>query len=172
MNKHTPVFRSILADTVLFALLMAALHFVLALFRLRFRLWVYLGCAVLVIFGLLAGMIQLLRRIRRPVLRIVLISLCSAVWLAAAAVIAFLALWNEDGEYVRERDGKQYVVRERSYLLKSELFFYDYHNGIVSGNVPRFSEFYNGPVLEEYPPTSVCWYDADGRPAPEEGGSR
>ena len=107
MRKHWFSFKSILLDTLLFVLAAAAVHVGPALFKLKFRQWVYDAVYAVILLGLFAGIIQLLLKIRKPVLKRLMIVLLAAVYIFVATVITDLVLvWVYSPEFVTERDGK------------------------------------------------------------------
>lgn len=123
----------------------------------------------MILLGLFAGIIQLLQKIRKPVLKRLMIVLLAAVYIFAAAVITDLVLvWVYSPEFVTERDGKKYVVGESSFL-KTSLSYYDYKNALVSGNVLRICEVYEmGGYRDGCYPLRVSYYDENGRPITED----
>lgn len=165
IKKLRPYFGIILVDTFLFALIIVALHFGLAIFKLRFRKWVYDVSYVLAILGFFAGMIQLLLKIRRPKLRILLMTLCIFIYFYAAMFVTLTFVWEErvpGREFVTEKDGKKYVVTESSFL-KQNLAYYDYKGFLVSGNVVRIAETYKyGSYEHGASPLRVSYFDDNG----------
>ena len=67
--------RILLADTALFTVLFIAVRLVLHLFRLNYRKWFLVLCLFLITVGIIAGIIQLLLKIRKRAVRIIAVSM-------------------------------------------------------------------------------------------------
>lgn len=158
MRRKGSFFRYILADAILFALIVAGLHFSLAIFDLKFRQWFYLAAIFLTVFGVIAGVMQLLLKIRKRALKIILI----IIWVCLAGAFTLILtgglMFACDKEYKVERDGTEYLACEWSFL-KTGISYYEYKNFIVAGNVLRISETYD---LGADIPLSTVYYDENG----------
>ena len=66
IKKYIP--KIILLDTMLYTLIIVTLYFILSSFKLMFREWIYIVSAVIIIGGFVAGIIQLLSKIKEKVL--------------------------------------------------------------------------------------------------------
>lgn len=65
IKKYIP--RVILLDIILYTFLLVILFFILSLFNLMFREWIYIVSAIIIIVGFVIGIIQLLLKIRKKV---------------------------------------------------------------------------------------------------------
>ena len=63
IKKYIP--RIILLDTILYALIIVALYFILSFFKLMFREWVYIVSVIIIMLGFVVGIIQLLLKIKK-----------------------------------------------------------------------------------------------------------
>lgn len=156
-------FKIILFDTVLYGALFAGLCLLLSLFQLQFRQGVYILSAGVIAVGFLAGVIQLLLKIKGKALKISLISVFILVLLLAARPILLIAAFTWNDECVVERDNKTYVAYVWSFLHTS-VDYYDYYNFLVCGRQVRISEqgdgYFNRTEGEwDFPPRNVTYYD-------------
>ncbi len=87
IKKYIP--KIILLDTILYTLIMVAVYFILSFFKLMFREWIYIVSAIIIIGGFVAGIIQLVLKIKENVLRNVLIGIVIILLLLLTPAIFF-----------------------------------------------------------------------------------
>ena len=106
-----------------------------------FREWIYIVSAVIIIGGFVAGIIQLLSKIKEKVLRNVLIGIVIILLLLSTPAIFFLGAFSYTPEHIVRKDGKNYVAYVNGFL-RTYVSYYDYKNIFVVGNQKRIEEDY------------------------------
>lgn len=139
IKKYIP--KIILLDTIFYTLIIVALYFILSSFKLMFREWIYIVSAVIIIGGFVAGIIQLLLKIKEKVLRNVLIGIVIILLLLSTTAIFFLGAFSYMPEHIVRKDGKKYVAYVNGFL-RTYVYYYDYKNIFVVGNQKRIEEDY------------------------------
>lgn len=139
IKKYIP--KIILLDTIFYTLIIVALYFILSSFKLMFREWIYIVSAVIIIGGFVAGIIQLLLKIKKKVLRNVLIGIVIILLLLSTPAIFFLGAFSYMPEHIVRKDGKKYVAYVNGFL-RTYVYYYDYKNIFVVGNQKRIEEDY------------------------------
>ena len=139
IKKYIP--KIILLDTILYMLIIVTLYFILSSFKLMFREWIYIVSAVIIIGGFVAGIIQLLSKIKEKVLRNVLIGIVIILLLLSTPAIFFLGAFSYMPEHIVRKDGKKYVAYVNGFL-RTYVSYYDYKNIFVVGNQKRIEEDY------------------------------
>ena len=167
IKKYIP--KIILLDTILYTLIIVALYFILSSFKLMFREWIYIVSAVIIIGGLVAGIIQLLLKIKEKVLRNVLIGTVIILLLLSTPAIFFLGAFSYMTEHIVRKDGKKYVAHVNGFL-RTYVYYYDYKNIFVVGNQKRIEEDYGkggfDPIKDKfenkYDVETTTYYDENG----------
>ena len=139
IKKYIP--KIILLDTILYMLIIVTLYFILSSFKLMFREWIYIVSAVIIIGGFVAGIIQLLLKIKKKILRNVLIGIVIILLLLSTPAIFFLGAFSYMPEHIVRKDGKKYVAYVNGFL-RTYVYYYDYKNIFVVGNQKRIEEYY------------------------------
>lgn len=167
IKKYIP--KIILLDTILYTLIIVTLYFILSSFKLMFREWIYIVSAVIIIGGFVAGIIQLLSKIKEKVLRNVLIGIVIILLLLSTPAIFFLGAFSYMPEHIVRKDGKKYVAYVNGFL-RTYVYYYDYKNIFVVGNQKRIEEDYGkggfDPIenkfRNKYDVEMTTYYDEDG----------
>ena len=167
IKKYIP--KIILLDTILYTLIIVVLYFILSSFKLMFREWIYIVSAVIIIGGLVAGIIQLLLKIKEKVLRNVLIGIVIILLLLSTPAIFFLGAFSYMPEHIVKMDGKKYVAYVNGFL-RTYVYYYDYKNIFVVGNQKRIEEDFGkggfDPIEDKfgnkYDVETTTYYDEDG----------
>jgi len=167
IKKYIP--KIILLDTMLYTLIIVTLYFILSSFKLMFREWIYIVSAVIIIGGFVAGIIQLLSKIKEKVLRNVLIGIVIILLLLSTPAIFFLGAFSYMPEHIVRKDGKKYVAYVNGFL-RTYVYYYDYKNIFVVGNQKRIEEDYGkggfDPIENKfgnkYDVEMTTYYDEDG----------
>ena len=140
----------ILLDTALFAVIMALLRRILSSFHLMLRAWVGAGSGILILLGLIAGIVQLILRIRKKPVKLALLGVFAALLVLglASPVGRFgLALALDTPEHVVERDGAKYVARPVGFI-ETDVYYYDYKGFLVCGSQARIEEWYGNGAFD------------------------
>lgn len=167
IKKYIP--QIILLDTIIYTLIIVALYFILSSFKLMFREWIYIVSAVIIIGGFVAGIIQLLLKIKEKVLRNVLIGIVIILLLLSTPIIFFLGAFSYMPEHIVEKDGKKYIAYVNGFL-RTYVYYYDYKNIFVVGNQKRIEEYYGkggfDPIENKfgnkYDVEITTYYDKEG----------
>ena len=167
IKKYIP--KIILLDTILYTLIMVAVYFILSFFKLMFREWIYIVSAIIIIGGFVAGIIQLVLKIKENVLRNVLIGIVIILLLLLTPAIFFLGAFSYTPEHIVRKDGKNYVAYVNGFL-RTYVSYYDYKNIFVVGNQKRIEEDYGkggfDPIENKfgnkYDVEMTTYYDKDG----------
>ena len=167
IKKYIP--KIILLDTILYMLIIVTLYFILSSFKLMFREWIYIVSAVIIIGGFVAGIIQLLLKIKKKILRNVLIGIVIILLLLSTPAIFFLGAFSYMPEHIVRKDGKKYVAYVNGFL-RTYVYYYDYKNIFVVGNQKRIEEDYGkggfDPIENKfgnkYDVEMTTYYDEDG----------
>lgn len=120
----------------------------LALLHLRFRVFVFQVFVVIALLGILIGIIQLIRRQSNKAARAAAYIATVAVLVAGAffmylpAVLFFLGQ-TETTVYI---DGVKYSAHTYEFLDRF-VYYYDYKNFLISGNVLRMEDDYPGCII-------------------------
>ena len=167
IKKYIP--QIILLDTILYMLIIVTLYFILSSFKLMFREWIYIVSAVIIIGGFVAGIIQLLLKIKKKILRNVLIGIVIILLLLSTPAIFFLGAFSYMPEHIVRKDGKKYVAYVNGFL-RTYVYYYDYKNIFVVGNQKRIEEDYGkggfDPIEDKfgnkYDVETTTYYDENG----------
>ena len=74
IKKYIP--RIILLDTIIYTLIIVTLYLILSFCKLMFREWIYIVSAIIIMFGFVAGIIQLLLKIKKKIVKVILNYIC------------------------------------------------------------------------------------------------
>lgn len=167
IKKYIP--KIILLDTILYMLIIVTLYFILSTFKLMFREWIYIVSAVIIIGGFVAGIIQLLLKIKEKILRNVLIGIVIILLLLSTPAIFFLGAFSYMPEHIVRKDGKNYVAYVNGFL-RTYVSYYDYKNIFVVGSQKRIEEYYGkggfDPIKNKfgnkYDVETTTYYDENG----------
>ena len=167
IKKYIP--KIILLDTIIYTLIIVTLYFILSSFKLMFREWIYIVSTLIIIGGFVAGIIQLVLKIKENVLRNVLIGIVIILLLLSIPIIFFFGAFSYTPEYIVKKDGKKYVAYVNGFL-RTYVYYYDYKNIFVVGNQKRIEEDYGkggfDPIKNKfgnkYDVEITTYYDEDG----------
>ena len=167
IKKYIP--KIILLDTIIYTLIIVTLYFILSSFKLMFREWIYIVSAIIIIGGFVAGIIQLVLKIKENVLRNVLIGIVIILLLLSTPAIFFLGAFSYMPEHIVKMDGKKYVAYVNGFL-RTYVYYYDYKNIFVVGNQKRIEEDYGkggfDPIENKfgnkYDVETTTYYDENG----------
>lgn len=166
VRKYIP--KIILLDTLIFILVLGVIVFFFHLAGLTFRMWAWQVFLNLIFISGAVGIFQLIRKLNRKRLKIVLACLAAVAVLGASLLMftgTILAMGTP--EHVIERDGDMYLVRVFSWM-DTDVTYYEYKNFLVQGRYPRLREYYGNGAVDpfdgehNYPPKSTIYYDQNG----------
>jgi ABC-type multidrug transport system permease subunit len=166
IKKYIPMI--ILLDTIILVLIYIAFCIVLNMFNLVFRKWVLILFLLMLATGFIAGVIQLLLKIRKSVLKNVLICIFMILVSVTGSVIipiTIFAFANE--EHIVERDNVKYVAHVDGWL-KTYVHYYEYKGPFLEGKMERIEEYYGkggfDPIGSEdkYTVIRTTYYDEHG----------
>ena len=132
-----------------------------------FREWIYIVSALIIVTGLIVGIMQLLLKINKRIIKGVLISIFIIFLLLVMPLMCLFAVFRYLPEHVVERDGKKYVAYVDGFL-KTYVYYYDYKNILIVGNQKRIDEYYGGgsfdPIKDsdKHKVQVTTYYDEDG----------
>lgn len=131
----------ILVPVLAYALVFALLCLFLFIHQLMFRQWMYIFSAFLIVFGGIAGVCQLIFKLKKKACKIAG-AIFFAIFLYYFIPVLFVAsAFSYTPEYVIVKDGHKYVAYVNSFL-KTRVFYYDYKNFLVAGSQKKLEEFY------------------------------
>ena len=162
----------ILLDTIIYILFMIITYFILKLFNMQYRNWIYYVSLSIIIVGTIVGIIQLYRR-KEKIFKRTIIALTLIVGLAFLVfwqyILFFLALLYTP-EHVVIKDNEKYVAHVH-YWLDTTVEYYEYINLFLMGNKKRSSEHYynigrdvlDKEISGKYTPSETIYYDKNGK---------
>jgi len=167
IKKYIP--RIILLDTILYTLIIIVLYFILSSFKLMFREWIYIVSTIIIMVGFVIGIVQLLLKIKKKIVKWIMISIFIILLLLSTPMIYLFGIFAYTPEHVVEKDGKEYVAYVNGFL-KTYVYYYDYKNFLVVGNQKKIKEYYGSGGFDpienkygyEYNVKSTTYYDENG----------
>ena len=155
MEKMKGFFHKINKNLILYSIIAIVIlviaNFILKLFHLKFRQWVYLTIITISIIGVLIHTIEKFTKQSKKVKKIIgyicasLVVLGIVFWRIIAVMLFFLLLIiNPKTEHVVERQGNKYIASVESCLLDTTVYFNKYVNFFVMGYESEFEENYKG----------------------------
>ena len=160
----------VLLDTLLLVVLLATARFALHLSGLMFRKWFTIICLLAITTGIIAGILQLLLKIRKRSIRILAVTLYVIITIAITLMIYPIAIFAVAGEeHVVEREEGKYVAYVDGFL-HTYVYYYEYKNFLICGETRRIEEDYGkggfdpigNPYGYEYTAISTTYYDEEG----------
>lgn len=167
IKKYIP--RIILLDTILYGVIIVILYFILSFFKLMFREWIYITSAIIIMIGFVIGIVQLLLKVKKKIIKWIVISVFIILLLLSTPMIYFFGAFAYTPEHVVEKDGKEYVAYVNGFL-RTYVYYYDYKNFIVVGNQKKIEEYYGSGGFDpienkygyEYNVKRTTYYDENG----------
>lgn len=135
-----------------------------------FREWVYIISILIVMFGFVIGIIQLILKIKKKVLKVGLISIFIISLLLFIPIIYLVGAFCCTPSHVVLLDGKKYVAYVNGFV-RTYVYYYDYKNIFVVGRQKRIVEYCGygsfDPIENKYGYEYEVWdttyYDEEGR---------
>ena len=168
IKKYIP--KIILLDTIIYTLIIVALYFILSFFKLMFREWIYIVSTIIIVIGFILGIIQLLLKIKKKIIKYSLISIFIILLLLSTPIVHFFVAFSYTPEHVVEKNGINYVAYVTGFKI-TYVYYYDYKNIFIVGNQKRIEEYYGkggfDPIKNkyryEYNVVSTTYYDENGK---------
>ena len=162
----------ILLDTIFYILFIIIVYFILKLFNMRYRNWIYYISYALIIIGTIAGIIQLYRRKGKTfkksiiVLTFIVVLIILVFWKYILFVLALLYT----PEHVVIKDDEKYVAHVHSWH-DTTVEYYEYVNLFFMGNKKAMKEHYynigrdvlDKEIAGKYTPSKTIYYEKNGK---------
>lgn len=137
--------KSILFYTIVFVIVFILLHFVLSIFSIQFRYWVYYVAILATVLGILSGIIQIIVITKNKRIKIVVSIITTLIGIGLviiSPIILLLFAFSYTPEHVvRKEDGKKYVAYVKSFL-HVDVYYCNYINPFIVGNKVKIHEYY------------------------------
>ena len=162
--------KNIFLYTIIFLLLFIISHFVLNIFNIQYRQWIYWSVLAVFIIGIILGIVQIVRKKDENIKTAFIIMgmfvtiIIVAFWKMFLLLFAFLYT----PEHVIEKDDKKYVAYVDSFL-QVNVNYYDYINSFIMGNKIRIREDYGNGGYDPFDgkhdnkPINCDYYDKNGK---------
>lgn len=165
IRKYIP--QIVILDTAIYIWIFVMLHLILQCFGLKFREWVYWMSVLLMMMGFITGIIQLILKLKKRIVKICIMSTFVILLLISSPIFYLIVGFGYTPEPVVEKDGSKYVAYVNSFL-RTYVYYYDYKNVVVVGNQKRIVEDYGkggfDPLGDKYPHKieNCTYYDEKG----------
>ena len=147
IRKYIP--KIVILDTAIYIWIFVMLHLILQCFGLKFREWVYWMSVLLMMMGFITGIIQLILKLKKRIVKICIMSTFVILLLISSPIFYLIVGFGYTPEHVVEKDGSKYVAYVNSFL-RTYVYYYDYKNVVVVGNQKRIVEDYGkGEIYDE-----------------------
>lgn len=145
INKHLILY------SIALTIVLVITPFILKLFALKLRQWVYLTAAIILMVLIFIFLVQkFIKKSKKTKLIIVLIfsiiiTLFITFWkVLFLGLFVILSVINPKSEHSVQIEGNQYVASVEYSLLDTTVYYHKYINAFVMGYEPEFTEYYNG----------------------------
>ena len=172
MNRIKKIIPGIwLADTAVFTAAIILLSLILHCLGLMFRKWGIIIGAFIIAAGVTGGIYQLLNKISKALLKVTLITVFTALVIAGGTVAAPVVLFAVAGEehVVTLPEGK-YVAHVNGWL-HTYVYYHDYKNFLVEGEMIRIEEYYGKGGFDPLKPGQQYEYNVIRKTFYDENGS-
>lgn len=161
--------KSILMYTIIYFCIIIIINLILNAFNMNYREWIYLLSLILGSIGFVIGMIQLLWRIKKKIVKIIAIILFIIGLIPCTLYTYIFCIFAYQPEHIVMRDGKKMVAYVNGFM-DTYVEYYDYKSFFTVGNRLKIKEYYgNGgfdPIKNKYgynyPVISTDYYDENG----------
>lgn len=161
--------KNILMYTIIYICTFIIINLILNIFNMNYREWIYLVSLILIGMGLVIGVIQLLCKIKKKIVKIIAIILFIIVLIPCGLYTYIFCIFAYQPEHVVMRDGKKMVAYVNGFM-DIYVEYYDYKNFFAVGNKLKIKEYYGDggfdPIKNKYgynyPVISTDYYDENG----------
>ena len=108
IRKYIP--KIVILDTAIYIWIFVMLHLILQCFGLKFREWVYWMSVLLMMMGFITGIIQLILKFKKRIVKICIMGTFVILLLISSPIFYLIVGFRYTPEHVVEKDGSKYVV--------------------------------------------------------------
>lgn len=113
IRKYIP--KIVILDTAIYIWIFVMLHLILQCFGLKFREWVYWMSVLLMMMGFITGIIQLILKLKKRIVKICITSTFVILLLISSPIFYLIVGFGYTPEHVVEKDGSKYVAYVNSF---------------------------------------------------------
>ena len=125
--------RNLLVLSIVFAVIFLGIRFILHLFDMEYRQWIFYTAAGLFIIGTIAGLVPLIQKIKNDRYR----NTCKAILFLTSLPVFFYLFFFASTKFMPERveiiNGQKVLVQEQSFIHSQSDYHYRYINPFVQG---------------------------------------
>ena len=125
-------------------------RFILDLADLRYRQWIVITFVLLLTFGIISGIFQLLLKIRFKWLKVISTALatCAVIAMLPYGILFFALAFGR--QHVVYKEGHKLLAHVAGTLQDTWVYYYDYKNPFVHGKHPRLYEDYGSGSFDPF----------------------
>jgi hypothetical protein len=161
----------ILIYIVLFAGAFFLLRYILSLFYLEYRRWIFYFFVIVLVIGVVLGIVQLIMKIKKRWAKVVCAILFTALLLISIPYAYLIFAFSIREEHIVFKDDYKLVAQVDGFK-HTYVYYYDYKNPFVQGKRLRLYEYYGrggfNPIKNQSEQTfnvvEFTWYDDNGSP--------
>lgn len=162
--------KSVLFYTIVYTSIFVIINLILNIFDMNYREWIYIVSLFLIGGGFVIGIIQLLCKIKRKVLRIISVVLFIIVLIPISLYTYVFCVFAYQPEHIVVKDGNKMVAYVTGFM-DTYVEYYDYKNFFFVGNKLKIKEFYGSGGFDpienkyghDYSVVCIDYYDEDGK---------
>lgn len=157
MKKNLEKYKkSIIFYWIIYILVLLITKIIINIFNMEYRQWIYNISLIVIIIGFISGIIQLLLKIKKKIIKIVTIVIFVILMLLISPYTFFFLLFTYEEEDVVMKDDKKMVSYTQTFW-DTNIDYYDYINPIVRGKNKKIKENYTENSIY-----TIIYYDEDG----------
>lgn len=168
MNKN--ILKSVLIYTIIYISIFVIINFILNVFDMNYREWIYFVSLILIVIGLIVGTIQLLCKIKKKILKRSLIGLFIVTLIPCMLYILVFCLFAYKPEHVVIKDGQKMIAYVNGFM-DTYVEYYEYKSFFTVGNKIKIKEYYGSGGFDpiennsryNHPIISTQYFDEDGK---------
>lgn len=124
--------KNFLIYTIIYTILLLAMKYLLNLFQLEFRLWIYQISLFLISLGLVIGIVQVIRRIKEKELKVFVTIDCIflAIPICIVAYFLFFDLFIPEYVVIKNSEKRLAVVKD---FYGVTVHYYEYKGPLIRG---------------------------------------
>ena len=125
-------------------------RYILDLADLRYRQWIVMTFVLLLTFGIISGIFQLLLKIRFKWVKVISTGLATCIVIAMLpyGVLFFALAFGR--QHVVHKDGHKLLAHVAGTLQDTWVYYYDYKNPFVHGKRLRLYEYYGSGSFDPF----------------------
>lgn len=145
--------KSVLIYIAIYICMLVIINLILKNFNMNYREWIYFLSLILIIMGFIIGIIQLLLKIKKKIVKINAIILFIIILIPCIFYAYIFCIFAYRPEHIVMRDGKKMVAYVNGFM-DTYVEYYDYKNFFVVGNKLKINEYYGkggfDPIKNKY----------------------